>query len=164
MSESRRGNFAVLLLVALLAAGAGLVLKNKGPLRDLELSTVDARFDLRGKQQPRKDIVIVALDDKSLAADGGKYPINRTHWAKAIDQLAKAGAKTIAVDVQFTEPSGDDDADNALYESVSAAKPRVVLATTEVDEAGNTAILGGGPTTPWPRRCWPSAPGEWPGS
>ncbi len=144
MNESRRGNLAVLLLVALLAAGAGLVLKNKGPLRDVELSTVDARFDVRGKQQPRKDIVIVALDDKSLAADGGKYPINRTHWAKAIDQLAKAGAKTIAFDIQFTEPSGDDDADNALYESVSAAKPRVVLGTTEVDDAGNTAILGGG--------------------
>jgi len=140
----KRSNLAVLLLVGLLAAGAGLVLQNKGPFRGLEHSSIDARFDVRGKQQPRKDVVIVALDDKSLAADGGRYPINRTHWAKAIEQLAKAGAKTIAVDIQFTEPSGDDDADNALFEAVSAAKPRVVLSTTEVDDSGQTAILGGG--------------------
>ena len=50
----------------------------------------------------------------------------------------------IAYDVQFTEPSGDDEADNAIIEAVRAAAPNVVMATTEVGENGETSIFGGG--------------------
>jgi adenylate cyclase len=58
-----------------------------------------------------------------------------------LDRLDRAGAKVIAVDIQFTEPSDAAD-DDALYAAVSRNRP-VVLATTEVKGNGETAILGG---------------------
>ena len=63
--------------------------------------------------------------------------------ANVIRELAEADAKVIAYDVQFTEPSGNPDSDKALRQAIRAAAPRVVLATTEVEEDGSTQIFGG---------------------
>ena len=41
---------------------------------------------------------------------------------------------------RFTEPSGNDAADNALYEAVRASKTPVVLSTTETSIGGQTRI------------------------
>ena len=59
-----------------------------------------------------------------------------------LDDLRKDGAKVIAFDVQFTEPTDPGD-DNALIDAVARAK-NVVLATTEVNANGGTDVLGGG--------------------
>src|SRR6185436_4141661 len=56
-------------------------------------------------------------------------------------RLREARVKTIAYDVQFTEPT-DPAEDNALIEAVAKAKP-VVLATTEVNERGEANVFGG---------------------
>ena len=61
--------------------------------------------------------------------------------ARLIDRLRDDGARVIVYDVQFTEPTDPAD-DLALYESVRRAGD-VVLATTEVDGAGHTNVLGG---------------------
>src|SRR3712207_7130515 len=55
----------------------------------------------------------------------------RSH-ADVIERLARAGAKVIGYDVQFTEPSGDVDADNALVESVRRAGNRSEEHTSEL--------------------------------
>jgi adenylate cyclase len=132
----------------LLSAAAGIALVAVGAqgtqiLRRLELSTVNQRFAVRGKQKP-PPVVVVTIEDKTITKQGGTWPMKRTRHAKVIDNLHKAGAKVIAYDVQFTEPSGDDEADNALIESVRAAYPSVVLATTEVEAGGRTQLFGGG--------------------
>ena len=59
-----------------------------------------------------------------------------------IDNLKRDGAKVIAYDVQFTEPSEDPAQDNALIEAVRRAG-NVVLATTEVGAGGKTRVFGG---------------------
>ena len=61
----RRGS---LLAVALVAVGVGLVLDAADALRGVELATVDARFELRGAQEPPPDVVLVGIDDKTLGA------------------------------------------------------------------------------------------------
>ena len=71
-------------------------------LRQLELDTVDARFELRGNQPPPADLVQVDIDDRSFDALDA-YPIPRRMHARVIDELNRAGAKAIAYDVQFTE-------------------------------------------------------------
>jgi CHASE2 domain-containing sensor protein len=48
----------------------------------------------------------------------------------------------IAYDVQFTEPSLNEEEDNQLIEAVGSAG-NVVLATTEVGPNGETAVFGG---------------------
>ena len=45
--------------------------------------------------------------------------------------------------MQFTERSGDDAADEALIAAVGRGGGRVVLATSEVNEFGETKLLGG---------------------
>jgi adenylate cyclase len=136
----------------LLSAAAGIALIGIGAqatnvLRRLDLGTVNTRFAIRG-EKPAPPVVVVTIEDKTITKEGGTWPMNRTRHAKVIENLHQAGAKVIAYDVQFTEPSGDTEedaeADNALIEAVRAAYPRMVMATTEVEEGGRTAIFGGG--------------------
>jgi adenylate cyclase len=134
-----------LLAVALLAATVGLVCLATDALRGPEHSTIDARFDMRGDNPPRDDVVVVGIDDRTLAADPNvTFPFNRHRYARVIRQLTEADAAVIAVDIQFTQPSRFVSADNALIEAVRAGSPRVILATTAVDPDGKTQILGGG--------------------
>jgi adenylate cyclase len=132
------------LLLAVGAALTGLVmfLATTDPLRQLELDTVDARFELRGNQPPPRDIVDVDIDARTFQALQKPWPFPRTVHARVIDELRRAGAKAIAYDVQFTEPTKARE-DAALMDAVARAKGRIVLATSEVNEFGESAIFGG---------------------
>ncbi|WP_028067164.1 CHASE2 domain-containing protein [Solirubrobacter soli] len=141
MNVDRGRRRFVLLAVALLAMGVAVLLTATDGFKGLEQSTIDARFKLRGAEKPPSDIVVVGVDDKTLA--GGSLPLNRSRHAKVIEQLTKAGAGVIGYDFQFTSESEDPDADNALIEAVAAAK-KIVLGTGDVNTDGTTAIFGGG--------------------
>ncbi len=141
-SGSRRrlqlGLFVVstLALIALaLAAYATDVFK------DAELDTVDARFSIRGERAAPDDLLVVAIDDVTFSRLDQRWPFPRKLHARAIDRLRRAGAKAIAYDVQFTEPTTPAD-DNALIDAVQRAG-NVVLAATEVDEDGRSQVFGG---------------------
>ena len=138
-----RARALTLLAVALFAAAVGLVFLATDALRGPERGTVDKRFDIRGKQTPRSDVVLVGIDSKALNAYP-EFPFDRGRHANVIRQLTKAGAAVIAYDVQFTQPSKSAAADNALINAVRAGAPHVVLATTAVDPGGKTEIFGGG--------------------
>ena len=56
-----------------------------------------------------EDIVIIAIDDRSLEALG-QWPWPRDLHAQLIDRLTQAGAGPVAYDVLFTEASPQDDA------------------------------------------------------
>jgi CHASE2 domain-containing sensor protein/signal transduction histidine kinase len=56
-----------------------------------------------------EDIVIIAIDDRSLEALG-QWPWPRDLHARLIDRLTQAGAGPVAYDVLFTEASPQDDA------------------------------------------------------
>ena len=100
----------LLLCTALLAMGVGAVFVAADGMRDLELSSIDARFDLRGEQQPPAQVVVVGIDDETLDAEPRPtYPLNRQLHASVIRKLDRAGAKVIAYDVPFTEASDDVD-------------------------------------------------------
>ncbi len=109
-------------------------------LRQLELDTVDARFELRGNQPPPADLVQVDIDDRSFQALQ-VYPLPRRMHARVIDELNRAGAKAIAYDVQFTEQTVQRQ-DEALMAAVYRARGRIVLGTTEVNERGEPGIFG----------------------
>ena len=113
------------------AVAIALVSPAPGVVDRLEGQSQDVRFSIRGPQEAA-DVAVVAIDAESIT-ELGRWPIRRTRHAQAIDRLRKAGVAAIAYDVQFTEPSGDDAADLALYEAVARA-PGTVLSTTEVDD------------------------------
>ena len=109
-------------------------------LNDPELDTVDARFAIRADRAPPKDLVVVEIDDVTFNELQRRWPFPRSMHGRLIDQLRRDGAKTIAYDVQFTEPTQVEE-DNALIDAIDRAK-NVVLATTEVDEVGRSNVFG----------------------
>jgi adenylate cyclase len=132
----RLGVVAAALAAVLIALAASAT----GVLDRIEGQTQDARFAVRG-ERPATDVAVVAIDAQSINALN-RWPIRRVWHARAVDALRKARVKGVAYDVQFTEPSGRDADDLALFEAVARAKG-TVLSTTEVDEKGRTNVLGG---------------------
>jgi len=130
-----------MLLVVLVAAALGVVAYSTNLMRALELQSVDARFSVRGTQERPDDIVVVGVDDTTFGDLGLQWPFPRHFHARLIDRLRQAGAKTIAIDIQFTEPTEPRE-DNALIEAI-ARSPGVVLSTTETDRAGESNVFGG---------------------
>jgi adenylate cyclase len=138
----RRQRLALMLYATLALATTGVVLGLWAfdIFHGSDLETVDARYAVRGTHTA-PDVVLVAIDTRSLT-EIGRFPFKRTHHARVIRQLTKAGAGAIVYDVQFTEPSDDARADNALVEAIDAA-PRIALGTSEIGTGGATNILGG---------------------
>jgi adenylate cyclase len=140
---------ALLIGVAVVAAGIGVGGYATHLLRRSELQTIDARFSIRGKRQAPSNIVFVAIDpeaEQELEAHhlDARSPLPRRYDAEVIERLRRAGAKTIAMDMEFTQQTDPTD-DNALIEAVGRAHGKVVLATVNVTDGGATDILGGEP-------------------
>jgi len=85
---------------------------------------------------------VVAIDDVTFDELDLRWPFPRSLHAKLVDRLRGAGARVIAVDIQFTEPSDDAREDDALITAVTAA-PGTVLATTETTQDGGSNVFGG---------------------
>jgi CHASE2 domain-containing sensor protein len=152
-------------LVAATATGLNL-----GLVQLFERQVQTIFFELRGSVAPPQDIVILAIDEESLAqgeffrADPQRYgalepiqswPWQRTAYATAIDKLMAAGAKAVGVDVIFSTPSiyGKAD-DQQLAQSLQRHAGRVVLAAqyaeTETSQGTVTQLI-----TPLPEFCTP---------
>jgi adenylate cyclase len=134
----RIGLFLVnaLILTVLVLAAYGIEVLD-GP----ELDTIDARFEIRGDRGAPDDVVLVEIDDVSFNELDQAWPFPRSLHAEAIDRLTRAGARVIAYDIQFTEPTRPSE-DNALISAVDRSDG-VVLATTEVGRSGQTNVFGG---------------------
>jgi eukaryotic-like serine/threonine-protein kinase len=64
------------------------------------------RASLASDRAPASQIVVLAIDDTSIA-NIGRWPWSRDVHAQVIDQLAQAGAKTIVLTSLFLEPQLD---------------------------------------------------------
>jgi adenylate cyclase len=103
-----------------------------------EARTVDLRFDLRGPRKPVFPIVVVTVDDDSLAEINRQWPWPRSYHAKVIEQIAKGNPLAIGVDILFPEESQDRE-DRLLAKAVTGAK-RVVLGSTLRTIATQTTV------------------------
>ncbi|HEY6889707.1 MAG TPA: adenylate/guanylate cyclase domain-containing protein, partial [Solirubrobacter sp.] len=142
--RTRRLRALLLLSAAFAVVAVALAADAAKLLRNTDYSTIDLRFSVRGEKPAPKDVVIVGIDDKTLNTDPKPtFPLSRDLYAKVIENLTKAGARTLAVDVQFTEESPDKKADARLIEAVHDA-PNVVLSTTENETSGLTQVFSFG--------------------
>ncbi len=149
-ASRQRRKLAALLAVALLAGGVGVLAYATNLLRRSELQTIDARYSIRGSRRPPSDIVFVQISpaaEQELEAHhlDARSPLPRKYDAQVIDRLRRAGAKAIAVDLEFTQRTNEEE-DDDLIEAVGRARGKVVLATVHVTSDGGTSIFGGEPT------------------
>jgi len=71
-------------------------------LVNIELKTLDVRFQMRGQRDPGPAVVIVAIDQKSQDVLG-RWPFPRSYFAQAVDFLREAHARVIAFDMNFPQ-------------------------------------------------------------
>jgi adenylate cyclase len=127
---------------ALAAVAIGLGASAGDFLARQELGTIDLRFAVRGDRSPPDDVVVVAIDDRTFNELGEQWPFPRSIHGRVLDRLRAAGGRAVGYDLQFTEPTQPAE-DNALIEAVEGLRGRIALATTEVDDRGESRIFGG---------------------
>ncbi|MDW5595500.1 adenylate/guanylate cyclase domain-containing protein [Conexibacter stalactiti] len=125
------------LIVGLLAAALAGGIAWTGALDRFEAFTVDERFAVRGSDGPPPDVLIVEIDDAAYNRLG--FPFPRRLHARAIEALLAAGARRIAYDVQFSEPSSRAADDRALLRA--ARDPRVVFGVADLARDGRPLVM-----------------------
>lgn len=87
------------------------------PLQILDLKVYDLLFHLRGEQKAPGEVVIAAIDEKSIEKIG-RWPWSRDNFVRLIERLSENNVAVIAFDVLFSEPERND---SALSEAVAKA-------------------------------------------
>ena len=72
------------------------------PLVRLEGGSLDVRFKLRGERPAGHEVVLVAIDEKSLQ-EVGQWPWSRDKQARLVTAIAADGAKVIGLDITQAE-------------------------------------------------------------
>ncbi|MBK8751273.1 MAG: CHASE2 domain-containing protein [Candidatus Competibacteraceae bacterium] len=118
-------------LVAVVVFGLMLLIANLSFFSFMELKGLDLLFTLRGTLSAPESIVIVAIDETSMAEIGKQWPWPRSLHAQLIRQLNQAGAKVIGFDILFSEPSGPDQ-DQVFARALHDAKNVVLVSALSV--------------------------------
>jgi len=130
LSRSSRRLILEWVLVAVLSSLAvGLLAAGSLPVRIDNLV-----YDLLSPfsaHAPRDDVVIVAIDNRSIQ-ELGRWPWPRERHTALLRQLAKARPRAIAYDVLFVDPDADPAQDLALADAVKAAGPVVLPVTFDI--------------------------------
>src|SRR5438309_1694406 len=117
-----RRKTALLLAVGAVAVGVGVAAYATHLLRRSELQSLDARYSIRDRRQRPREVVVVGIDLATLheAPRFGQrqaFPLPRRDDARVIDALRRAGARAIALDLEFSTETDPAD-DNALIEAL----------------------------------------------
>ncbi len=76
-------------------------------IENLELKSFDRRSKLRQTLEPSPDIVLVAIDDDSIA-QLGRWPWPRTRIADLLDKLETAKPRVVGLDIVYSEPEQNE--------------------------------------------------------
>lgn len=132
--------FVVLtLLGGLIWAGglAGVHLSGTASIIDrFETVLLDFRIALAGHRRPPGDIVIVAIDDRTVAWTG-QYPLSRAHIAALVDRIRQHGARALAIDILLSE--GSDITDDVPLAKSLGTLPSVIAQAGLIDGAQPSA-------------------------
>lgn len=103
MKPLKRIDKCLIITAIIVAAAISLTIKTPVFIQFLESKTFDIRFLLRGERIPGDEIVVVGIDDKSLEKIG-RWPWSRRKIASLIKKISEGGARTIGLDIIFSEP------------------------------------------------------------
>ena len=108
------------------------------PLKELELKLIDQRFLKRGKidiADSSKVIIVEMTQDlfDQIPPPYNKSPFPRFIYAKAIENLTKAGVKAIGIDVEMPGPDPFSPGNDTLMMRAIRKSGKVVLAG-KIDE------------------------------
>jgi CHAT domain-containing protein/serine/threonine protein kinase/Tfp pilus assembly protein PilF len=90
---------AASLLAPPLAALLCLLLPRLGPVEELELRTVDARLAFLPPRVPDSRLLVISIDEASLAADATPLAVRAEELGLLLDRALAAGARGAAIDL-----------------------------------------------------------------
>jgi diguanylate cyclase len=126
------------------AAGAGLTFGATGTGVTIERLLEEARYAIRS-HPASGEVVLVEIDARSIAAVD-HWPWPRRYHAELVDRLHRAGAASIAFDVDFSSRSRSDD-DRLFADALARAGGAVVLPTIrQAENRGAIAHVDALPT------------------
>ena len=118
--SSRKAKFLTAMVIGFLAWALVLLLYWGNLLETYELKTYDQLCRLHAAKVPAPDdVVLIVVDQGSLQAaqrQGINWPWPRQMYAPIVQFCASSGARAIAFDVLFTEPSSYGVEDDRLLE------------------------------------------------
>jgi adenylate cyclase len=107
--KSHRWSLAVSLAITVMGLLAYVYINFGGSRRsglvfldNVEARSLDARFQFRGPIQPAPEVVIVAIDQKTIDRIG--WPFARFNYGRMLQTLSRDGAKVVGFDVDFPFP------------------------------------------------------------
>ncbi|MBI5202072.1 MAG: adenylate/guanylate cyclase domain-containing protein, partial [Elusimicrobia bacterium] len=108
--------------------------------RSLDAKWSDQLFRWRGPEAVDAKVVLVTIDDESIQKIG-QYPWPRSKYKPLIEKLMAAGAKVVAFDVMFVDPSFPEQ-DKALVDATRRFSDRIVhSAKVELDEKNKKYLI-----------------------
>lgn len=107
MEKAKKGRAGIFIGFFITLILAGLMLLKLAPFETFEKKLLDYRFIIRGIIRPPDDIVIAAIDEKSIERLG-RWPWSRDKIARLVEKLAEAGAEIIALDIIYSEGEKND--------------------------------------------------------
>ncbi len=137
MTPIRTHLFRYLLLVTI---GCSVILSAKylGVFEGMDNYCYDLFFRLRGMEEPDRRILIAAIDERTLNGLG-RWPLERSHYARLLDVLG--AARVVGLDVLMAEPASDDP---VLTEAIKR-HGRVVLPLSIERPLPDPTLRPGGP-------------------
>jgi class 3 adenylate cyclase len=134
MNRRRRSTLAALAIGLLAGAFAWFGTRHVAPLRQASLFLDDFRLAHFAEPRPqRDDIVILAINEETLASVPFRSPVNRRLVADLVDELARRNVRALGLDIIFDQPTNADD-DRALREALDRFPRPAVIA---VGDAAN---------------------------
>ncbi|GAU81439.1 CHASE2 domain-containing protein [Bosea sp. BIWAKO-01] len=123
----------------------------RNPLDRVEAALADMRLLIAGRRSPPGEIVIIAIDDETVAQQRG-YPLQRSTLARMILAIGTAAPRTLALDLLLVDPTSPE-ADEALAQALQRTPSLVAAAGSfDRDEEGSSQI-------PAPKQMlWPLSP------
>src|SRR5262245_51537886 len=134
--KSRRAQqIAWVIAIIAVSALAGMTLAWRAP--GFDLYARDRLMRSRGRIAPPDDIVIIAIDEASIARFG-RFPWPRALMASALDRVAATQPKAIALDVLYSEPTApaNNDDDQRLAAAIARAGNVIAAAQLIGDNGG----------------------------
>jgi len=140
-SLGRRAGVALGGVIAAFVVLVGLA----GLLQRTQWVAYHALFEARGALDRPTDVVLVAIDEASLA-ELGAWPLPRAYYGRLVDGLREAGATTVGIDVTFVQPAPLPADDQAFAAALARWPGKVVLAATlqptvSAGHSGREAVL-----------------------
>jgi len=104
-------------------------------LQNIEQSSLDTRFSLRGARPHDPRIVIVGIDERTLQKINS-FPLPRSNYAALVERLNAGGARVIAFDETFPTPesnSGPQALQQLLSNLGASISPNVLKQVKELE-------------------------------